>query len=80
MKNIKEYVRQSDFKMLLKKDTIDIENFTSIENISEREITIFNSEDKIKIIGNNMTIKKLLSYEILISGNTKNIIIEGLNE
>jgi len=80
MKNIKEYVRQSDFKMLLKKDTIDIENFTSIENISEREITIFNSEDKIKIIGNNMTIKKLLSYEILISGNIKNIIIEGLNE
>jgi len=80
MKNIKKYVRQSDFKMLLKKDTIDIENFTSIENISEREITIFNSEDKIKIIGNNMTIKKLLSYEILISGNIKNIIIEGLNE
>ena len=80
MRNIKDYVRQNDFKMILKNNIIHIENFTDIKDITEKEIIIFNNNVKIIIKGSKLYVRKLLNNEVLILGNYNNIIFEGINE
>ena len=75
MRNIKDYVRCEEFKMIMKNNIIYIENFDDIGNISQKEIIIYNDNKKILIKGNNLSIDKLLNSEILIKGNYNNIII-----
>ena len=75
MRNIKDYVRCEEFKMILKNNIIYIENFDDIGNISQKEIVIYNDNRKILIKGNNLSIDRLLNSEILIKGNYNNIII-----
>lgn len=76
MKKIREYVRESDFKMLIKNNNIDIENYTKIIDITDTKIEILNNDIKIKILGKNLTINKLLNNEILIIGKYNNILFE----
>ena len=80
MKNVRDYIKDNNFKMTIKNNMIDIENYIDIGNISESEILIYLKDKKIKIKGTNLKISKLLNSEILILGNYKNIIFEGLNE
>ena len=79
-KYIKDYIRQIEFKITLKNNIIDIENYTDLGNISDKEIIVFSENKKIIIKGRNLSISKLLNSEILITGNYNNIIFEGLNE
>lgn len=79
-KYIKDYIRQIEFKITLKNNIIDIENYTDLGNISDKEIIVFSENKKIMIKGRNLSISKLLNSEILITGNYNNIIFEGLNE
>ena len=76
MKKIREYVRESDFKMLIKNNNIDIENYTKIIDITDTKIEILNNDIKIKILGKNLTINKLLNNEILIIGKYNNRLFE----
>ena len=73
MRNIKEYVRNSEFKLIIKNNQIYIENYTNIGNISESNIEIYNNEERILIKGKNLRINKLLKSEILIQGKYTNI-------
>ncbi len=79
-KYISNYIRQNEFKMILKKNNIDIENYTNLGNISDNEIIIIENSRKIIIKGKNLSIVKLLNNEVLITGNYNNIIFEGINE
>lgn len=79
-KYIKDYIRQIEFKITLKNNIIDIENYIDLGNISDKEIIVFSENKKIIIKGRNLSISKLLNSEILIIGNYNNIIFEGLNE
>lgn len=80
MRNIREYIKDDNFKMNIKNNKIDIENYTDIGSISDNEIIIFINNKRIKIKGKNLKITKLLNNEILILGNYNNILFEGLNE
>lgn len=80
MRKIKDYIRQDEFKIYLKNNIINIQNFTKIGNISDFEITIYNDNQKIIINGKKLYIKRLLDNEALIVGNYNNIIFEGNNE
>lgn len=77
---IKDYIRQIEFKITLKNDIIDIENYTELGNISDKEIIIFNNSKKIIIKGRKLSIAKMYNNEILITGSYNNIIFEGFNE
>ena len=79
-KYIKDYIRQIEFKITLKNNIIDIENYIDLGNISDKEIIVFSENKKIIINGRNLSISKLLNSEILITGSYNNIIFEGLNE
>jgi sporulation protein YqfC len=76
-RNIKNYVKQEDFKMTVKYKSIDIENYSYIDKIDEKEIIIFNEKRKIIIRGKSLSINKLLNNEILIIGNIEVINLEG---
>ena len=80
MKNIREYIKDNNFKITIKKNMIDIENYTDIGSIFDNEIIIYLQDKTVKIKGNKLKITKLLNNEILILGNYKNILFEGLNE
>ena len=78
--NIRNYIYQKEFKITIKKNMIDIENFTNIGKIENYEIVIYNNKEKITIKGKNLSINKMLSSEVLILGNYNEIIFEGENE
>lgn len=78
--NLRNYIYQKEFKITIKKNMIDIENFTNIGKIKNYEIVIYNNKEKITIKGKNLSINKMLSSEVLILGNYNEIIFEGENE
>ena len=78
--NLRNYIYQKEFKITIKKNMIDIENFTNIGKIENYEIVIYNNKEKITIKGKNLSINKMLSSEVLILGNHNEIIFEGENE
>lgn len=78
--NLRNYIYQKEFKITIKKNMIDIENFTNIGKIENYEIIIYNNKEKITIKGKNLSINKMLSSEVLILGNYNEIIFEGENE
>ena len=78
--NLRNYIYQKEFKITIKKNMIDIENFTNIGKIENYEIVIYNNKEKITIKGKNLSINKILSSEVLILGNYNEIIFEGENE
>ncbi len=80
IKNIESYVKQNDFKILIKNKYIDIENYTKLDKIDENEIIIYNNNEKITILGSSLTINKLLNNELLILGNYNKIVFEGVHE
>lgn len=77
---IKDYIRQIEFKMTLKNNIIDIENYTELGNISDKEIIIFDNSKRIIIKGRGLSIAKMYNNEILITGSYNNIIFEVSNE
>lgn len=80
VRNIENYVKQNDFKILMKNRYIDIENYTKLDKIDEREIIIFSDKEKIIIKGSSLTINKLLNNELLILGKYSQIVFEELHE
>lgn len=78
--NLRNYIYQKEFKITIKKNMIDIENFTNVGKIENYEIVIYNNKEKITIKGKNLSINKMLSSEVLILGNYNEIIFEGENE
>lgn len=78
--NLRNYIYQKEFKITIKKNMIDIENFTNIGKIGNYEIVIYNNKEKITIKGKNLSINKMLSSEVLILGNYNEIVFEGENE
>lgn len=73
MSRITRYLKDDDFKLNIKNDTIYIDNYQKIEKLTENEITITSNNRIIEIAGINFTIKKLLDKEILFTGEIKNI-------
>ena len=78
--NLRNYIYQKEFKITIKKNMIDIENFTNLGKIENYEIVIYYNKEKITIKGKNLSINKMLSSEVLILGNYNEIIFEGENE
>ena len=76
MKKIREYIKEPDFKMTIKNNKINIENYIKIIDITDTKIEILNDNKKLKIIGKNLSVNKLLNDEILIIGKYNNIIFE----
>lgn len=67
--NFRKYIQEEDFKITLSFNYINILNYTEIINIDEKEVIIKYKNRLIKILGNKLTIRKMLSDELLIIGD-----------
>lgn len=66
---IRSYVLEEKFEIKLGAHYINIVNYIKIIKIEQKEIVIEVPLKIIRIIGSNLAIQKLLSDEILITGN-----------
>ncbi len=75
-----DYIKQEEFKITIKINQIDIENYDKLGIIDDNQMIIYKGNLKIKIKGKSLTIKKLINNEILIMGNYSEISFEDNNE
>lgn len=73
MSQLSRYLKDEDFKLNIKNNSIYIDNYSNIENLTENNITLTSNNKLIIIEGKNFVIKKLLDKEILFIGEIKNI-------
>lgn len=70
---IRSYINEEELKLTILKNKINIMNYIDIGHFDLNKIVVKTSEGEIVIKGNNLTVNKLLSDEILITGNFNNI-------
>ena len=68
-RNIREYINETELKITLLKNRVNVLNYDRIRDITDKELSLTKGNDKIKIIGNNLKLNKLLDQEVLIIGN-----------
>ena len=68
-RNIREYINETELKITLLKNRVNVLNYDRIRDITDKEISLTKGNDKIKIIGKNLKLNKLLDQEVLIIGN-----------
>ena len=73
LKNIKNYINEEAFEMILKNKTINIINYKRIITISPTKVSVLSANQKIVVTGSNLTLNKLLESEILLAGEIKSI-------
>lgn len=73
MSYLKNYIEDNNFRFSYINNQLDINNYLKINYMEDSKISLNYKEGNIVIKGNNLRIKKLLDYEILIIGNIENI-------
>lgn len=76
IKDIKNYIFELNFKLIYEKNKLYIANYKRIDHFDANKINIIHNDGKVIIMGTSLGINKMLSNEILISGNIKEIIME----
>lgn len=70
---IKEFLEDNNYSLIIKKDYIDIINFTKILVLEDNKVTLELNGNNITIIGKDLKLLKLLDNEVLINGLITNI-------
>ena len=66
---IDNYLVDKEYKIIIKKNYLDIINYEEVNDFSDIEIKIKHKDGITKIIGDNLVISKMLDEEIIIMGN-----------
>ena len=70
-KKLKDYILETEFKLILLNDKVDIVNYTDIDHFDDKKIMVRYSKGLVVIKGEDLIISKLLTDEILICGKLK---------
>lgn len=70
---IRAYVKESEFKITIIKDKINIVNYKDIGHFDSNKIIIKVENREVIIKGENLVVSKLMNDEILIAGKYTNI-------
>lgn len=73
MENIKDYILENDFKLILNEKNLFIANYEKIISIEDNFISILIKGKKINIHGSKINLQKLLKNELLIKGKIEKI-------
>ena len=73
MQKIRSYLNDDKFKLNITNKNIYIDNYISIETLTEKNITLKCNGFIIAIEGQDFIIKKLIDKEILFTGEISNI-------
>ena len=70
--DVRNYIGENNFRIILYKDKIDIINYEELKEISDNKIVV-KSNKNIIINGKNLKMNKMLNKEVLIIGDLINI-------
>ena len=73
LSNIRSYVLEEEFKVILSKNKLDIINYIELLDFNDFEIKVEYKDGILLVNGDKLRIKKILNDELLIEGNIKNI-------
>ena len=76
LKNIKELIDNSPFKMIVEEEQIYMTQFKRMNLLEENHIFITTSHKRIHIYGKDLKMKKLINQEILLTGEIHKIEVE----
>lgn len=69
IKDIRSYILDEEFKITILKNRVNVVNYTSIGHFDNNKVIIKYSDGQVIIKGDNLVVTRLMSDEILISGN-----------
>ena len=69
----RNYILDEEFKINIFKDKVNVVNYKDIVNFTSKEVIIKYDDGLLQILGNNLSIKKLLIDEVLVIGNIEKI-------
>ena len=69
MLDIRHFINDTSFQILYINNSLDIINYTNINYMEDSKISLDYYDKKLLIKGNNLSVKKLLESEILITGS-----------
>ena len=67
--NIRNYIGEDDFRIIIYKDKINVINFMNINEITSNKVLI----DSLSIYGKNLSLNKIMTSEVLINGIVEKI-------
>ena len=70
--NVKNYIGENKFRLIVYKNKVNIVNYDSIKEIGATRISI-NADKNISVEGMNLKLEKLLNKEVLITGDIEKI-------
>lgn len=71
--SFRNYILDEEFKINIIKNKVNVVNYTDIVNFTNKEVTIKYDGGLLLIIGNNLSISRLLIDEVLVTGNIEKI-------
>ena len=71
--NPERYLMDTDFKIIIKDNYLNIINYKEIVDFSSSQIIIKTNKKIIKIIGDNLIVSKMQDSEALITGNINKV-------
>lgn len=71
--SFRNYILDEEFKINIYKDKVNVVNYIDIVNFTSKEVTIKYDGGLLLIIGNNLSISRLLIDEVLVTGNIEKI-------
>lgn len=69
IKNIRNYILDENFKIVISKNKINVLNYIELDDFSNLEIKIKYIDGLVLITGKDLIIKKILNDELQIEGN-----------
>lgn len=71
--NLKNYILESDFKIVYLPNKLDIVNYKDISHFDNNKIIVNYLDGNVLVSGKNLVVSKLISDELLIEGNIDKI-------
>lgn len=68
LNNLREYIDSKELKITILENRVNIINYDKLRDISEKEMLLTRGNKKIKVLGKNLKLNKLIENEILILG------------
>jgi len=71
--SISKYVKEDEFKMIIIDNKIDLVNYIEIDSFDDEKIVVRHESGIVALLGECLTISKLMDKEMLISGKIEKI-------
>ncbi len=70
---VRAYLLEEEFTVNVFKNKVNVVNYTSIDHFDINKVVIRHDQGILVVTGNNLVVSKLLSDEVLITGDIQNI-------